>query len=324
MPGLIDSKIDSGISPEMLPIYSAYGVTTLIDSSSSCAESRAMRTAAADEPGLPSYLATGSAISSRNTSLPTISNYGELEVITTADQGERAVEAKIASSRADFIKVIVDQPGLDASQLSAIVRATHHHGKLAIAHATQSDSYTLAVDAGFDILSPVPVDGYIKPDVVAKIVERGIGIIPTLCFLKQGMPLWKLANPEYDLSFAFAAVRTLHSAGARICAGTSANKSRQTTVPFGRSLYDELKLLTTAGLSNLEAIRAATCTPTALFGLGDRGFVRTGYRADLIMVQGNPLDDVDFSSRIRRVWIRGVAVSQDSAVEGFSTVSHDF
>jgi len=268
-----------------------------------------MRTAAADEPAFPQYIASGSAISSRNTSLPTLLNYGDMDIVTTVDEAERVVENKITSNRADFIKVIVDQPGLDATQLSAIVQATHRHGKLAIAHATQSDAYTLAVEAGFDILSPVPIDGHIRPDVVTKIVERGIGIIPTLRFLQQGMLLWKVHNPQFDLSFAFAAVRTLHGAGARICAGTSANKSRPMTVPFGKGLYEELQPLTTAGLSNSEAIRAATCVPTALFGLRDRGSVNSGYRADLIMVEGNPLDDVASSSRIRRVWIQGVAVS---------------
>ncbi|KAG8411767.1 hypothetical protein J3459_016271 [Metarhizium acridum] len=289
IPGLIDSKIDAGVTPEILPTCS--GV------------------AAADEPGLPSFLATGSAIIARNTSLPTISNYGSMEVVTTTDEAERVVEAKIASSRADFIKVIVDQPGLNASLLSALVRATHSHGKLAIAHAAQSSSYTLAVDAGFDVLSPVPIDGDIESDVVAKIVERGIGIIPTLRFLKQGMPLWKIHDSDYDLSFAFAAVRRLYNAGAIICAGTSANTSRLITVPFGQGLHEELQLLTAAGLSNLDAIRAATCQPTTLFGLRDRGFVRTGHRADLILVEGNPLDDIRFYSRIRRVWIRGVAIS---------------
>ncbi|EFY97830.1 amidohydrolase family protein [Metarhizium robertsii] len=309
IPGLIDSKIDAGVMPGILSTCSAYGVTTLIDSSSSCAESQAMRIAAADEPTLPSFLATGSAIVARDSSLPTLSNYGSMEVVTTADEAERVVETKLTSSRADFIKVIVDQPGLNANLLSVLVRATHRHGKLAIAHAAQSSSYTLAVDAGFDVLSPVPIDGDIESGVVARIVERGIGIIPTLRFLQQGMPLWKIHNPEYDLSFAFAAVKRLYNAGAIICAGTSANTSRLITVPFGQGLHDELQLLTTAGMSNLDAIRAATCQPTTLFGLRDRGFVRIGYRADLILVEGNPLDDIKFCSKIRRVWIRGVPIS---------------
>lgn len=309
IPGLIDSKIDAGVVPGILSTCSAYGVTTLIDSSSSCAESQAMRIAAADEPTLPSFLATGSAIVARDTSLPTLSNYGSMEVVTTADEAERVVETKLTSSRADFIKVIVDQPGLNANLLSVLVRATHRHGKLAIAHAAQSSSYNLAVDAGFDVLSPVPIDGDIESGVVARIVERGIGIIPTLRFLQQGMPLWKIHNPEYDLSFAFAAVKRLYDAGAIICAGTSANTSRLITVPFGQGLHDELQLLTTAGMSNSDAIRAATCQPTTLFGLRDRGFVRIGYRADLILVEGNPLDDIRFCSKIRRVWVRGVAIS---------------
>lgn len=310
IPGLIDSKVDSGVSPETLPICAAYGVTTLIDSSSSCAESQAMRTAAADEPALPTFLATGSAIASRNTSVATLLNYGSLETVTTADEAERVVETKIASKRAEFIKVIVDQPGLDTNILAAAVRAAHRHGKLAIAHATQCNSYSLAVDAGFDILSPVPIDGNIDPEVVTKIVERGIGVIPTLCFLKQGMPIWKTQNPEYDFSFAIAAVRTLHDAGARICAGTSANTLRPIAVSHGQGLHDELQLLTTAGMSNLEALRAATCQPTVLFGLRDRGIVGVGYRADLVMVEGNPLDDINFASKIRRVWVQGVAVNR--------------
>ncbi|OAA39938.1 Amidohydrolase 1 [Metarhizium rileyi] len=310
IPGLIDAKIDSGVSPEILPLCSAFGITTVIDSSSSCAASQAMRTAATDEPALPSFLATGSAISSKNTSLPTTSNYGGLETITSADEAERVVENKISTQRADYVKVIADQPGLDSNLLSATVRAAHHHGKLVIAHATQARAYALAVDAGFDIISPVPVDGTLDPEVVQKIVARGIGIIPTLCFLKKSVGLWRIQNPEYDFSYAISAVRTLHHAGAIICAGTSANSSTDISVPFGQGLHDELHLLTTAGLSTLEAIRAATSQPTALFGLRDRGLVKAGYRADLVMVDGNPLDDINFLSKIRRVWVQGVAVNR--------------
>ena len=81
-------------------------------------------------------------------------------------------------------------------------------------------------------------------------------------------------------------------------------------IPFsprhGESLHDELELLIEAGLSTSEALRAATVLPAQHFGLHDRGVIEPGRRADLVLIDGDPIADISTTRQIRRVWCAGV------------------
>ncbi|WP_433352969.1 amidohydrolase family protein [Microtetraspora malaysiensis] len=106
---------------------------------------------------------------------------------------------------------------------------------------------------------------------------------------------------------AVHAARTLHQAGVSLLAGTDAN-------PFapvhGAAMHRELALLTEAGLSNVEALTAATSVPARHFGLADRGHVAPGLRADLLLVDGDPTRDITATAAIAEVWRRGVRQSR--------------
>jgi imidazolonepropionase-like amidohydrolase len=83
-----------------------------------------------------------------------------------------------------------------------------------------------------------------------------------------------------------AVIKALHGAGVRIVAGTDYG------LP-GFSLLRELELYVEAGLSPLEAIRAATAVPAEVMGLsGDAGTIETGKRADLVVLDSDPLADI--------------------------------
>jgi imidazolonepropionase-like amidohydrolase len=81
-------------------------------------------------------------------------------------------------------------------------------------------------------------------------------------------------------------------------------------IPFsprhGESLHDELELLIDAGLSTVAALRAATVLPAQHFGLHDRGVIEPGRRADLLLIDGDPIADIHATRKIRRVWCAGV------------------
>ena len=93
-----------------------------------------------------------------------------------------------------------------------------------------------------------------------------------------------------------------------ILAGTDANAGPG--IPFsprhGESLHEELELLIEAGLSTVEALRAATVLPAQYFGLHDRGVIEPGRRADLVLIDGDPIADIRATRQIRRVWCAGV------------------
>ena len=90
--------------------------------------------------------------------------------------------------------------------------------------------------------------------------------------------------------FALAVVRALHSKHAGLLFGTDTYKPN--IIP-GFSLHEELKYFVKAGLSPYDAIRAGTSDAARfLHREGEFGTVAVGLRADLLLVTGNPLDDV--------------------------------
>jgi hypothetical protein len=71
------------------------------------------------------------------------------------------------------------------------------------------------------------------------------------------------------------------------------------------SLHHELAALVAAGLTPREALAAATAVPAAEFKLGKRGQIANGYKADLVLVDGDPLADITATRHIVEVWKDG-------------------
>jgi len=67
----------------------------------------------------------------------------------------------------------------------------------------------------------------------------------------------------------------------------------------------------TAGLTPIEALRSATATPARIFGLSDRGRIRPGLRADLVLVQGDPTEDIQAAREVLAVWKCGHLLDRD-------------
>ena len=113
-----------------------------------------------------------------------------------------------------------------------------------------------------------------------------------------------------DVSSAPAALGQLCQAGVTILAGSDAGTLG---VAHGASLHRELQLLVDAGLSPLEALTAATAAPADLFGLGDRGRIRPGLSADLLLVNGDPTVDISATANIHGIWRRGTRLDRQPA-----------
>jgi hypothetical protein len=114
--------------------------------------------------------------------------------------------------------------------------------------------------------------------------------------------------PQGRLEDAYATVRSLRDAGVDILAGSDVSEPIPILggLAHGASLHHELQLLVAAGLEPIEALRAATSTPARRFGLTDRGRIVPGARADLLLVDGDPLVSIADTLSICSVWRRGV------------------
>lgn len=117
-----------------------------------------------------------------------------------------------------------------------------------------------------------------------------------------------LTPPELALSarrwpVARRIVSALHRAGVPIVAGTDAPMPG---VYPGFALHEELEALVLAGLSPAAALRAATLTPATSFGISDTaGSVVVGKRADLVLLDADPLRDIRNTRRIHAVVLAG-------------------
>lgn len=101
-------------------------------------------------------------------------------------------------------------------------------------------------------------------------------------------------------------VQALHSAGVSILAATDAGNFTE----WGASMHRELELLVQAGLTPLEALSAATAVPAKEFHFSDRGQIAPSFRADLLLVNGDPTTDVTMTRDIVAVWKAGVRIDR--------------
>ncbi len=96
-------------------------------------------------------------------------------------------------------------------------------------------------------------------------------------------------------------ILALHEAGAGLLLGSDA--PQVWNVP-GFSLHHELRLMVASGLSPYEALKSGTLEPARFFGL-ETGAVEAGRIADLVLLDANPLEDIDNSRRVHGVLVRG-------------------
>lgn len=137
----------------------------------------------------------------------------------------------------------------------------------------------------------------------------------------ETVDLWRFSlelKKKYDEPTDWAAqyaresadMRLAHDAGVKLLAGTDAGSIPGIYAGFG--VHDELQLLVKdAGLSPLAALQSATLNPPAFFGLDeDFGAVEVGKLADLVVLDANPLADVQNTRRIRTVVTSGRVLSR--------------
>ena len=114
------------------------------------------------------------------------------------------------------------------------------------------------------------------------------------------------------LTHAIRNTRALHDAGVPILAGSDAPNPGTT---HGASVHRELELLVRAGLTPIEALRAATAAPADAFDLDDRGRIAAGLKADLVLVRGDATADVRATRDIEAIWKDGAPAERSRAPE---------
>ncbi|KAI1418163.1 putative hydrolase [Hypoxylon sp. FL1857] len=320
LPGLIDCHVHIRDEAQ-LAACATYGVTTVCDMACMPLE-KYQKLRAAKGPttwlssSLPAYEEN-----SRHGKLFKFTGITPDHAVHNTDEAVKFVQDRIDEG-VDYIKVIADAPGHDQAVLNKIQGEAQKHGKMTVAHTAHYEAFERGVRAGFDILTHVPMDEVLDDYIVGKMASQKTIAVPTLSMMQRMAESWVMwgiswfSGRSYNFQVALDSVAAMHNAGVPILAGTDANDSGIFTIVPGQSLHHELELLVRAGLTPLEALRAATSLAARHFNLQDRGRIAPGLRADLVLVEGKPDEDIRAAQKISRVWSGGVEASISAVQRG--------
>ena len=342
LPGLIDSHTHDW-EAQMLQQALAFGVTTQLDMFTDPRFAAGIKKEQTEGKDLnmadlrsSGYLATAPHGHGTEYGMP-------VPTLTSPDQAQAWVDARIVEG-SDYIKIIYDDgstygahiPTLSKETMRAIVDAAHRRGTIAVVHIGDQQGAKDAINAGADGLAHLFADSEPTSDFAALAAAHHVFVVPTLTVLESvsgiasGESLTtdprlepyltpqNIANLKRSFGqlpthpsekYAGTAVRELMAVHVPVLAGTD---SPNPGTSHGASLHRELQLLVRAGMTPQQALEAATSVPAKTFHLNDRGEIAPGKRADLLLVKGDPTQDITATRDIVAVWKAGVKDDRDS------------
>jgi imidazolonepropionase-like amidohydrolase len=268
--------------------------------------------------------------------------------ITTEAQARQSV-AELAARHVDIVKIWVDDrngraPRLSAPLYRAVIDEGHKRGLRVNAHVFYHADAVDLVEAGIDGFAHLVRDIEMDDALVAAIVKRGVYVMGNLsspertthasvpAWLADGDPMLHLLSESVPADVIERMKRTfasrnptaaaaakgryavlqrslakLNRAGARIVLGADTGLEDHL---FGLAEQLELQAMVEAGLSPAQGIVAATSRSAEYLHLNDTGTLAAGKRADFLVLDANPLDDITNARRISRTFIGGVEIDR--------------
>ena len=270
--------------------------------------------------------------------------------ISTPEEAIAAVR-KIAALRIKEVKFWVDNRDNTRGSMkkmppevyTALITEAHKHGMVVHAHATNLQDQKGVVKAGVDVLVHTLVAEKVDDEFVEILKAKrpywapvmGLGDRSELCdgddpFIEQVLPdgvvadikagkTWLPSSPcaapatpqfaqrEENLQYNFP---KYIAAGARIVLGTDAGVSAKYS--YGFAEHHEIGMYVRLGLTPAEAIIASTSRPTEVLGIKDTGVLAKGRRADFVVLNANPLENIRNIREIDSVYLYGAKLDREA------------
>lgn len=272
--------------------------------------------------------------------------------VSTGDEA-RSVIRKLAARNIHEIKFWVDNRDNSRGSMrkmppevyTPLIEEAHKHRMIVHAHATALDDQKGVVKAGVDVLVHTLANEKIDDELVAILKEKkpywapvmGLGDVSELCgddnqFIEQALPdsviadvragkTWLKSNPcsapvstqrDEILKSNFS---RMTAAGARVVLSTDAGVSAKYS--FGFAEHHEIGMYVKFGMSPAEAIIVSTSRPTEVLRIQDTGTLVKGKRADFIVLNANPLEDIRNMRKVDNVYLNGARLDREALQRKF-------
>jgi len=231
------------------------------------------------------------------------------QMVSGVEDARRAAREQIRGG-ADLLKVYADwpdlrlgrsRPTLTLDEIRAVVDEAHKGGRKVAAHAVTPAGITNAVNAGVDSIE----HGHEADEAALKLMaSRNVPLVPTILpiqtWAEHATGEWK------DRATAkLEAIRKVLASARRLKVRLVFGSDPAERDAHGRNV-EELVAMARLGVPPLEVLRAATVEAAALLDLSSEiGTLEVGKQADLIAVEGNPLEDVASLRKVRLVMRAG-------------------
>ena len=193
-------------------------------------------------------------------------------------------------------------------EIRAAVEEAHKAGRKVMIHAEGADGILNAVRAGVDSIEH---GFWLTDEIIDLMLEKGAYLVPTLAAdallyeygVEAGVPQYQVDKIARLLDDRYASFERAVKAGVKIACGTDAgtafNPAENTPVEF--------EYMVKYGMTPEQALSTIGAS-AQLMGLDDRGRLREGLRADLVVVDGDPLTDISRCRRVEMVFQAGERV----------------
>lgn len=270
--------------------------------------------------------------------------------ITTEADARRAVE-ELAGRKVDIVKIWVDDrngraPRLSPALYRAVIDEAHKRGLRVNAHVFYHTDAVDLVDAGIDGLVHMVRDIEMSDALISAIVKHNVYVNGNMSSPRRGAqagtPAWltsadpmlqllkESVSPEViaRMSDAFGrrdpkaaegarqrynilerSLAKLNAAGAKVVLGADTGLEDHL---FGLAEHLELQAMVDAGMPPAQALVTATSRAAEYLHLDDRGSLAPGKRADLLVLDANPLENIVNARKISRMLINGVEIDRSA------------